>query len=434
MQAILTYTYKLLTTITVSSVQNIKQELKQQLKVRVFLQRKGRNSQNTADSYLRGLTHLQKFLNSNVSPPYLGVKVNELHSLFAVANQNNGNANSVGINVYEFLDAFISYLTTIGLSSNTVSLYVVGVKEYLEHCDIEISPSKFKNKVTMPKNHREDEAAIDDSDIRKILLACHNFRLKVYLLILVSGALRAREALSIRLKDIDFSVTPTKIHIRKEVTKTKVARDIYISEEATTYLKQFIQRKYSDPQTKRIRNDEDLLFRMQHSPTEHRHNQMYIRILKQFQRLLKQIGLEERKEGMQRRKVTFHSFRRFAKTVITNHTSTDFSEWYLGHYKSPYFVQKELDRRLLYATKCMPFLTFTDYSKLEQDATVKQTEVEALMMKDANKDREIELLKQRVQVKDREIELLKQRHSMNTDALVALSERVAKLEKADAFS
>ena len=229
MQAIPTYTYKLLTTITVSSVQNIKQELKQQLKVRVFLQRKGRNSQNTADSYLRGLTHLQKFLNSDVSPPYRGVKVNELHSLFAVANS--------GINVYEFLDAFISYLTTIGLSSNTVSLYVVGVKEYLEHCDIEISPSKFKNKVTMPKNHREDEAAIDDSDIRKILLACHNFRLKVYLLILVSGALRAREALSIRLKDIDFSVTPTKIHIRKEVTKTKVARDIYISEEATTYLK-----------------------------------------------------------------------------------------------------------------------------------------------------------------------------------------------------
>ena len=224
---------------TVSSVQNIKQELKQQPKISAFLQRKGRNSQNTADAYLRGLTVLQKFLNTDASVPYLGVNVGELDSLFA-ANQDNGN----NTNVYQFLDAFISHLTTIGFPPNTVSLYVSAVKNYLEHCDVEIIPSKFKNKVTVPKNHKEDEAAIDDSDMRKILLACHNFRLKVYLLILASGGMRAREALAIRLRDIDFSVVPTKVHIRKEVTKTKVARDIYISEEATTYLTQFIERKY----------------------------------------------------------------------------------------------------------------------------------------------------------------------------------------------
>jgi integrase len=213
------------------------------------------------------------------------------------------------------------------------------------------------------------------------LLACHNFRLKVYLLILASGGLRAREALGFRLKDIDFSLTPTKIHVRKEFTKTKVARDIYISEEATTYLKHFIERKYSDPQSKRIRKEDDLLFRM-HRPGA---KAMYNKVLSQFQRLLKMIGLEERKEGMQRRKVTFHSFRRFAKTVIANQINTDYSEWFLGHKKSPYFVQKEAERRLIYATKCMPFLTFTDYSKLEHDASVKQTEVEMLMMKTQTK-------------------------------------------------
>jgi integrase len=59
-----------------------------------------------------------------------------------------------------------------------------------------------------------------------------------------SGGMRAREALAIRLKDVDFSVSPTKIHIRKEFAKTRVARDIYISDEATHYLKQWLDWKY----------------------------------------------------------------------------------------------------------------------------------------------------------------------------------------------
>jgi integrase len=402
-----------------------RQEVAQKPQVKAFLQRKSRNSQNTADAYLLALVALQEFLNTDSTLPksYSGVDVNELGSVFGPTAKRESD-------VYEFLDAYISYLTNIGLSPNSIGLYIHSVKGYLEHCDVEINPNKFKNKVTMPKNHREDEAAIDDTDIRKILLACSNLRLKVYLLILASGGLRAREALAIRLKDIDFSVTPTKVHIRKEYTKTKVARDIYISEEATAYLQQFINWKYSTHTTagqiRRVKDQDDLIFRIHHQ-NEFGPKWMYNKMLLSFQSLLKTIELEERKEGMQRRKVTFHSFRRFAKTVIATQTSTDYSEWFLGHSKSPYFVQKEQERRLIYATKCMPFLTFINYSKLEQDATVKQTELEMLMMKDANKDREIELLKQRVQVKDKEIELLKQRDSMNTDAIGGLIDKLMRL-------
>ncbi len=65
----------------------------------------------------------------------------------------------------------------------------------------------------MPKMYREDEEPLDVSDIRKILLSCNNRRLKIYLLVLASGCMRTAEALAIRLKDIDFIVSPTKIHI-----------------------------------------------------------------------------------------------------------------------------------------------------------------------------------------------------------------------------
>jgi hypothetical protein len=121
-------------------------EVRQQPKVKAFLERKSRNSQNTADSYLLGLT-AQKFLDTAATPPYFAVNINELGSLFTAASS------SASTNIYEFLDAFISYLTTsCKLSPSTVSLYV----GYLENCDVEINLTKFKNKVTMPKNHRED--------------------------------------------------------------------------------------------------------------------------------------------------------------------------------------------------------------------------------------------------------------------------------------
>jgi hypothetical protein len=47
----------------------------------------------------------------------------------------------------------------------------------------------------MPKLYRVDEQPVDAEDIRKILLSCNNRRLKSYLLILASGAMRARELL-----------------------------------------------------------------------------------------------------------------------------------------------------------------------------------------------------------------------------------------------
>ena len=119
------------------------------------------------------------------------------------------------------------------ITSSSIKLYIAAIRSYLAYHDIDVMPSKFKRKVKMPKSYREDEEPLDVSDIRKILLSCNNRRLKTYLLVLASGGMRAAEALAIRLKDIDFIVNPTKVHIRKEYSKTKTARDVSISDEAT---------------------------------------------------------------------------------------------------------------------------------------------------------------------------------------------------------
>jgi integrase len=136
--------------------------------------------------------------------------------------------------------------------------------------------------------------------------------------------MRATEGLAIRLRDIDFTISPTKIHIRKEYSKTRTARDIYISDEATQYLRQWINWKYYNEERPRIKNDDDLVFTVYRTKTP---ATLYVKILTEFEKLLSVVGLDERKEGKQRRrKITLHSFRRFVKTVISDQTNTDYSE------------------------------------------------------------------------------------------------------------
>ena len=177
--------------------------------------------------------------------------------------------------------------------------------------------------------------------------------------------MRAIEGLALRYRDIDFTVSPTKVHLRKEFTKTKAARDIYMSDEATKYLKQWLDWKYREERilktgkrTTTTPMPDDLVFSpfLGSNPAS-----MYHKLIQEFHKLLKVIGLNARKENSLRGIVTFHSFRRFVKSVISDSVNQDYSEWFLGHRKSPYYVKKEHELREIYRSKCMHYLTFLDY-------------------------------------------------------------------------
>jgi integrase len=111
------------------------------------------------------------------------------------------------------------------------------------------------------------------------------------------------------------------IHIRAEYVKTRVGRDIYISDEATQYLKQWLDWKYR----KRGLNPDDLVFNVYN--VESKPETLYLKLEIEFTKVLKVAGLDERKEGMRRRKITLHSLRRFVKTVISDQVGGDYSEW-----------------------------------------------------------------------------------------------------------
>jgi integrase len=269
-------------------------------KVKVFLESIERNSSRTRKNYETGLVHLQSFLTR---------KYDNTYSLESVIQELKDNR----LDVYELIDNFITYeVNKQGIekvAAQSIMAHLIGIKSYFAYHDVDIIPSKFKRKVKLPKEAREDQEPLDVENIRKILLICNNRRLKIYILILASGGMRAIEGLAIRLKDIDFSVSPTKIHIRKEYAKTRISRTIYISDEATNYLKKWIDWKYRDKDddkwTKKPKPD-DLIFSVYSTTNEANPAHLYVKMVREFEKVLKAAGLDERKEGMRRRKITLH--------------------------------------------------------------------------------------------------------------------------------
>lgn len=345
-----------------------------------FLHSISRNSTASQNAYLNGLYSFQRFLLENDKLESYTVD----GIILPLLNEE--------INLYQLFDNFVSFLISQKLSIPSIKLYITAVRSYFAYHDVDVVPSKFKRKVKMPKTYREDEQALDVQDVRNILLVCNNRRLKAYILVLASGGFRATEALAIRLKDIDFSSSPTKVHVRREYSKTRVSRDVYISDEATKFLRDWISWKYRDKgdEWTKTAKPGDLIFSAYDVKGELNPYHIYLKVLVEFQKLLSVAGMDERKEdGLgRRRKITLHSLRRFVKTVISDQVGQDYSEWFLGHAKSPYYTKKEIDRREIYAARCMKYLTFLDYSILE----ARGKSIEAKLRE---KDQEIDLMKEK---------------------------------------
>jgi integrase len=340
-------------------------------RVQQFLNSKARGSIYGNIGYKTSLAYLHQFLHSK----YSGMTLETIISSFE----------SKAIDVYKFLDEFVSFLETKNLSKSTIHQYMTGIKSYIQYHDIDIVPYKYKRRVTLPKIPRDDELPIDQDDIRTILTQCRNYRLKAYLLVLASSGARAVEACALRIRDIKFYTTPTQIHIRKEYTKTKRSRDIFISDEASRYLKDLIEQRFGIDLDKTKKIDERLgdylVFQVQEvSKRQVNPRVTYTKFIEQFHRVLDSVDLAHRKDGMPaRRQITLHSFRRFVKTTIADSPAgSEYSEWILGHTKSSYWVKKPEARASIYKEHCMRYLTFLDYSTLKATGKTMEAKINEL--------------------------------------------------------
>jgi integrase len=324
-------------------------------KAKTYLESKARNSTSTGFTYMKALQKFSRFL-AQQYPSY------NIETILMPLEKKE-------IDVYHLLDKFVAYMdgdnnNKLQTAASTIQSYMAAVRGYLGYYDIDIIEQKFKNKVTMPKNRKEDERPLDVQDIRQIILAITNRRLRAYCLVLASGRMRATEALAIQLENIDFTTHPTRIYMKAKYSKNRLPREVYISDEATDYLKRWLDFKYDEGMSSiSRRNPKDFVFALYETATP---EGMYCNVAIEFRNVMRSLDdLNKKRDDGKRYEITLHSFRRFVKTVVEDQTSHSFSEYLVGHKKSPYYNKKEPERQELYRTKCMRYLTFLDYSALE---------------------------------------------------------------------
>ena len=88
-------------------------------------------------------------------------------------------------------------------------------------------------------------------------------------------------------------------------------------------------------------------------------------------------GTREDSVNHRRRQITFHSFRRFVKTTISDLGYSDFSEWFIGHSGSTYWTKKDSEKAEIFR-KVEPYLTFLNIPQLERQGADIQSKVEEL--------------------------------------------------------
>ena len=142
----------------------IHRRMKEMPMVQQFLSSKARRTVYENHGYKTSLAYLYQFLDAKYGTLTLETITD------SIIHKN--------IDVYKFLDEFVGYLHSKKLSQGSRNQYLTCVKSYLQYHDIDIVPHKFKMRVTLPRIPQEDELAIDQNDIRTILLQCHSQRLK----------------------------------------------------------------------------------------------------------------------------------------------------------------------------------------------------------------------------------------------------------------
>lgn len=376
-------------------------------------------SKSTADEYLGRLNNFKCFISSEYDSR---LTIDDLITKIKQGTEDP----------YNLLSRYAGYLRNCDVTTATLKQRVVTVKNFLEYCDVDITPRKFKLKVKLPKTVRKNKEALSKDDIIEILNSCANIRLRTYVMLLAATGMRAVEALSIRIKDLDFDSSTAMVFVRGEYTKTKVDRTVFLTQEITQQLKSWLDYKYrirrvcfKDYQKEEgkiiteyrspDKKDTDLVFAVYQDRKAPNPDWIYQDLVRAFAKTLDRMGKGIREDGNERRRqITLHSFRRFVKTTISDLGYAEFSEYFIGHSGSTYWTKKDSGKAEIFL-KIEPYLTFLNIHQLERQGADIQSKVEEL--EEVNQS-----LRNRDKMKDDAIAHL-------SDQLVAITTRLQEVER-----
>lgn len=287
------------------------------------------------------------------------------------------------VDVYKVLDDYVTYLSKSGRAPNTIKDYLTIAKKFLRFYGVEFSNDKLKEMVDMPRTHGITQDRIPSIEEMKAVIYSTNKRGKAMISMLVSSGMRIGELLSLRVKDVDFTIHPTAIRLRAEVTKDRLARICFISDEATKLLKQYLG--------ERIHNQDLYIFQGRHhgvrpdgtvyqnSNFENKPisywNADYI-----FTIAVKKAGIYE-KDDHGRDRIHLHVLRKFFFTQMVPILGREITEALMGHkafYDSAYrrFTESQLGEQYL---KGMHVVSILDSKQAMQPIDVRLEVVKEIL-------------------------------------------------------
>ncbi len=204
------------------------------------------------------------------------------------------------------------------------------VKIFLAENDVNIKPKVWKNFRKRAKGNRPVTQDIVPTNIQlKKILAHGGIKERSLFLIASSSGMRIDEILHLKESDIDLNSKPVKINIRGETTKTGNPRIAFMSEEAKTYLEEWlkVRKEYLRVSVKRANfkhytktADNPYIFPFTYATA-------YVI----WNRLTRKAGFTEREERTNRHKMHIHTLRKYYRTRMSLEIPVDVVEALMGH-------------------------------------------------------------------------------------------------------
>jgi len=162
----------------------------------------------------------------NLSPSTLRYNISILSSFFEIIGKYNPR-DMIESDIKKFLNS----KKMRGITNKSKNLYIIIIKKYLKYFNIEFSFPKYTEK----KEELNKNDLINRQELDEMLSIC-NTKKKTMLMVLYEAALRRKELVNIKYKDIVFEKDLVNLYITQSKTK---ARNIPLME-SIPYLKEYL--------------------------------------------------------------------------------------------------------------------------------------------------------------------------------------------------
>ncbi|MCE9652083.1 MAG: tyrosine-type recombinase/integrase [Nitrosarchaeum sp.] len=278
--------------------------------------------------------------------------------------------------IYNVLRDYVIFLDKNNYKPKTITSRLAAIKGYLRFLGLKIYTEDCKHIIRVPKNIQEPETALTKEIILRVLRNAPP-RLQTVILVLSSSGMRIGELVQLKLSDIDFATTPTTIRLPAKITKTRTARETFITTEATNSLKDYLSRflKWDEKKNNSHLDDVIIFGRdltskriLKENPKQPPYLIAEGLLMRQLKYYLEKIPDLNKINLNGIRVIHFHALRKFFRTTVGNASGRDFAEALIGHkfYMSTYYQMNNEKKREMYL-QVEPHLTISDFETVEKN-------------------------------------------------------------------